>query len=172
MGHDPLEVALDRHLFNEAPAAIGIGLKTKRSLVNTALPTQAIGRINQQGPFQRWGFLRQLQHRADQRRQRRRPRPHRQSLGNRSGCWRPDLPLRRVGDKGINADGSPAHGRPFGGLKTGVGAGNLPSQGLRWVRHRTPPHLCSVGRPTAAIGVTDLQWLTCTDEIQRRRLRT
>ena len=86
-------------------------------------------------------------------------------------CWRPTS-HSTGGRQGHPPDGPPAHGRAFGGLKTGVGAGNLTSQGLRWVRHRTPPHLCSVGRPTAFTGITDLQWLTCTDEIQRRRLRT
>ena len=121
MGHHPLEVALQGHLLQQGPTAVGIGLEAEGSAVATVLPEESGRGLDPNRPLQHHRTLSttQFQHQA----------PALATLHQAGGEIRrsravgrgPHLPLRRPGDPGLGTGGRPAAGRRLGALVTGEG---------------------------------------------------
>ncbi|SBO44061.1 protein of unknown function [Cyanobium sp. NIES-981] len=150
MGHHPLEVALQRYLLHQGPAAVGVGLQPERPLEQPALPIQSARRFQLQRPFQkhRARVATQLQN-----------SPLVQSLLDAPGRTeprgqggrerRPDLPLPRVGDERLHPGRPPAAGGLVGALVAGEGAEHLAADLQGRVHRHGAPVQHQTGRAVA-----------------------
>ncbi|CAI8168753.1 MAG: Uncharacterised protein [Synechococcus sp. CC9902] len=114
MGHNPLEIALHRHLLHQGPAFIRVALEPKRPLEHTAVPSQAIGRLNLERTLQEHISVSGLEHRLNTCIQRFGPAAELEILRRRRSGRSPDLPVLRMGHLSRSSDCTPALRHPIG----------------------------------------------------------
>ena len=114
MGHHTLQISLQRHLLQQGPAAVGIGLQPEGSTHHTAFPTQSIRGLHLQRSLKRAATLRPLQHRSNHGRNRgcEITQGHTGQIRRIERC--PHLPLIGVGDLGLHTLIPPTIRKPLG----------------------------------------------------------
>ena len=170
MGHHPLEVALQRHLLHQRPAAMGIRQEGERAGEHPALPAQTLGSFQGHGTLQhhRSTGAAQLQHRPLGQillNPARRPQP----IGQGGIRRPPHLPVPGVGNHRRHACLPPAGSRLLRALVAGEGTQHLAAQAQGGIEGLlTPVQLELGGLVAGAIGGDQGHHPRCGGELQRR----
>ena len=131
MGNHAFQIALQRHLLDQCPAAVGIPLQAEWPSIASAFPLQPLRGMDPDRTLEREAPFSRLKHRRHDRVDAAVPVTDSQTVRKRCSLGCPDLPVVRMGHQGCDPDLPPAFRHPFCGLETGEWTGDATRQRQR-----------------------------------------